>query len=283
MVGAKPTEIYGRKKSFLFNTVFFIIGAVLTATGNFVLLFIGRFISGIGVGMTSVVPPMLLAEIAPEEHRGIITTLHQLQITFSILLVAVIAYGFVTYVEHGWQYIQSFSAIPAILCLIFQDYIPESPKWLIQNELKNIDEKDEQVVIDTLLVSENGKEALKILNRLRQDTPEEEVKNELVSLIKEANHVKLNAHTNEVSWSEIIVDNRQAFIIGCGLMAFQALTGINSVVFYSTTIFSLAGFSESIIGTILYGIVNMGMTVVAAGFIDKMGRKVLLLNGSIVM
>jgi SP family arabinose:H+ symporter-like MFS transporter len=63
----------------------------------------------------------------------------------------------------------------------------------------------------------------------------------------------------------------------------QAMTGINSVVFYSTTIFSLAGFSQSIIGTALFGIVNFIMTVVAVFLIDKMGRKILILSGTYTM
>lgn len=112
----------------LFNTSFFIVGAVLSATGDIYALFIGRFISGIGVGTASSVPSVLLAEIATDETRGTITTLHQVKqlwapflwavrrltsyrlsqlgITTGIFFASILGYGMVTYVNHGWQYIQ---------------------------------------------------------------------------------------------------------------------------------------------------------------------------------
>jgi len=76
---------------------------------------------------------------------------------------------------------------------------------------------------------------------------------------------------------------RQGITIGLGLMFFQAMTGINSVIFYSTTIFGLAGFSQSIVGTASVGAVNVLMTLVVAYLIDKMGRKILLLIGTYIM
>ncbi len=86
----------------------------------------------------------------------------------------------------------------------------------------------------------------------------------------------------DVTWDEVF-QCRRAVIIGCGLTFFQAITGINSVVFYSTTIFELAGFSQSIIGTTIFGLLNFCMTLVSTVLIDKTGRRVLLLRGTYIM
>lgn len=77
MMGSYPAEKFGRKITLLANVIFFIVGSAMAASGNLVALFIGRFILGLGVGIVSVVPPVLLNEIAPEASRGVITTFHQ--------------------------------------------------------------------------------------------------------------------------------------------------------------------------------------------------------------
>lgn len=77
MMGSYPAEKFGRKITLLANVIFFIVGSALAASGNLIALFIGRFVLGLGVGIVSVVPPVLLNEIAPEASRGVITTFHQ--------------------------------------------------------------------------------------------------------------------------------------------------------------------------------------------------------------
>jgi MFS family permease len=90
MVGAHPMEKYGRRYTLLVNNSFFIVGAGLTAIGNLPCLMIGRFISGLGVGVTTVVPPVLLSEISSSATRGTVTTTHQvLCFCFVALLISV--------------------------------------------------------------------------------------------------------------------------------------------------------------------------------------------------
>jgi MFS family permease len=90
----------------MFNNVFFLVGGLLCCFSNQWTLFAGRLLAGFGVGMESVVVPVLLSEMATADTRGTITTLHQLQLTFGIFLCGIVGYGFVTYVDHGWVYIQ---------------------------------------------------------------------------------------------------------------------------------------------------------------------------------
>lgn len=106
LLGSAPAEKYGRRAVCLWNNLLFIAGALLCASGEEALLYIGRFIAGLGVGIESVVVPVLLSEIASDATRGTITTMHQLFLTVGIFMASVCGYGFVMYVEHGWQYLQ---------------------------------------------------------------------------------------------------------------------------------------------------------------------------------
>eukprot|EP00599_Poterioochromonas_sp_BG-1_P004192 CAMPEP_0173143058 /NCGR_PEP_ID=MMETSP1105-20130129/6453_1 /TAXON_ID=2985 /ORGANISM="Ochromonas sp., Strain BG-1" /LENGTH=504 /DNA_ID=CAMNT_0014056559 /DNA_START=22 /DNA_END=1536 /DNA_ORIENTATION=+ len=257
MVGSIPTESKGRKWTILWNNVFFIVGAVLTAIGNLPCLLIGRFIAGIGVGIATVAPPVLLSELASPANRGIITTAFQGLLTGGIFIASILSYGFVENVSHGWQYIQAFAAIPAIITVIFQSGFPESPKWLLARDSSE----------------STRREVAKILTALRP--PGYNVEEEIQNMVNEAK----NDAQSDASWSEVFAC-RKAMVIGCGLMFFQAATGINSVVFYSSTIFQLAGFDQSIIGTVCWTALNCIMTFVSAKLIDQAGRKTLILSGT---
>lgn len=253
----KPGDHYGRKATVLFNNVFYIFGGLLATIGDKNCLFVGRFLSGIGVGTTSVLVPVLLAEISPDVNRGTITTMHQVVLTISILVASLVAFGFVTYVSHGWQYCQIFEVIPSLVQIIFSSWVPESPKWLINNGSKE--------------------EAVQVLKYLRTENYDVEEETQQIE-----NETKSSTSADEVPWKEVFL-NRNALNIGCVLMFMQAFTGINSVVFYSTTIFGFAGFKEAILATSSFGAVNFTATMASAFLIDIYGRKVLLFYGTCIM
>lgn len=130
-IAAKPSEKLGRKNTLLLNNIFYIIGSTFSASGDFYLLCVGRFIGGLGVGVTSSVGPVLLSEISHESTRGQLTTFHPAFITFGILCASLLAYGFVTYVNHGWRLVQLCGAVPALVMTMFSSWMTESPKWLL--------------------------------------------------------------------------------------------------------------------------------------------------------
>mmetsp|Transcript_14699 Transcript_14699/g.20195 ORF Transcript_14699/g.20195 Transcript_14699/m.20195 type:complete len:528 (+) Transcript_14699:268-1851(+) len=337
LMGSLPAEKYGRKTAVLGNNLCFIVGAAIAATGNVYGLFIGKLISGVGVGVASVVPPVLLSEIATAETRGTITTLHQAVLTLAIFTASVLGYGMVTYVSHGWQYVQAFEAFPAVVMLLLYRQVPESPKWLLANTAQEymnnrrsagtadaensprtvniltqsmiLGDKDQvDLITSTNNINSNAlssqlsihsdsgisrpslssigisnyQEVVDLLRKLR---PAENfhfnVDREILSLLADA---KKDAAISEnaPTWAEVFAC-RKAVVIGCGLMFFQAITGVNSVFFYSTTIFNLAGFSQSIIGTAIVGAVNFLVTLLSTHLIDKFGRKVLLTSGTYIM
>ena len=123
-LGSYPSEIYGRRKTILYNNILFILGALLCSFPNLKSLLIGRFIAGMGVGLESVVVPVLLSEISSRETKGTLTLVHQVLLTLAIFFVSMMSYGFVTYVNRGWQYIQAGGMVPSLVQLAFVSYIP---------------------------------------------------------------------------------------------------------------------------------------------------------------
>mmetsp|Transcript_12347 Transcript_12347/g.18720 ORF Transcript_12347/g.18720 Transcript_12347/m.18720 type:complete len:551 (-) Transcript_12347:231-1883(-) len=256
LYGNIPAQKYGRKSTVLMNNILFISGAIMCCVSNKWVLYVGRFLAGGGVGIESVVVPVLMSEISSAEHRGAITTLHQWMLTLGIFVAGLVGYGFVEYVNHGWVYVQAGIAIPAIINLLGAGLMYESPKWLIsENRVKE------------------AKEVITALRPAGYDTDAE------MSAISD--EIAL-APDEETTWEEVFAC-RHAVIIGCGLMLAMAITGINTVIFYSATIFGFAGFDDAILATAAVGAVNFVATGVATYLVDKMGRKQLLVIGTSIM
>lgn len=257
LAGATPLELYGRKKTLLWNNAFFITGAMATASGNEVLLYVGRLISGFGVGVTSAVGPVLCAEIATESQRGRITGIFPIWCRLGMFVTVLVGYGFVKYVDHGWQYVQALGCVPAFFQFMFQFLIPESPKWLICTMNDKIKAKS-------------------WLIRLRDAGAD--IDGEIREIYK--NNEK-NLALQSVTWSDVFAWKR-AMIIGVALMVIQTQTGANSIFYYSSTIFGFAGFNDAILGTVIVNGVNFLMTVASAALVDSMGRKTLLMGGTYI-
>mmetsp|Transcript_1782 Transcript_1782/g.2799 ORF Transcript_1782/g.2799 Transcript_1782/m.2799 type:complete len:518 (-) Transcript_1782:256-1809(-) len=256
LMGSAPSEKYGRRTTILLNNLTFIGGAIMCSIANKYLIYIGRFLAGFGVGLESVVVPVLLSEIATAETRGTITTLHQLMITFGIFVAGLVGYGFVEYVNHGWVYVQAGIAVPALIMIFGMGFIPESPKWLVQHN--RVDD---------------AKTSLHILRQ-----PEHDINAEVQIMVNEGR----SGGDLEATWTEVF-SCRTAMIIGCGLMFGSAMSGVNTVIFYSSTIFGFAGFDEAILATAAVGAVNFIATGFATYLVDIMGRKQLLEYGTNLM
>lgn len=266
MTGGPLSDTYGRRHITLVNNWFFIIGGAMCSISNKWLLYFGRLIAGLGVGIECVVVPILLAEIATPATRGTITTVHQLLLTFGIFFVGILGYGLVTYVDHGWVYIQACSTIPALLMLLLSVYVPESPKWLIQKNRK----EDAKIVL---------------LDLRGHDANVEEEINEIKEEIKQDNvvtDIHGNVVNDDATWADVFACRFQ-MLVGIGLGIIAAATGINAIIFYSTQVFAFAGFDEAILATASVGAVNLLATALATYVIDVLGRKQLLEIGTGLM
>ncbi len=254
--GGWIADAFGRKKALFFSLFLFFIGILtLSKAIGFDTLLLGRFVTGIAIGIVSVAAPLYIAEISPHESRGTLVSLYQLGITIGILGAYVVAYAYAGQSE--WREMFGFGMIPLALQFVGLFFIPETPSWLMTHGRKA--------------------EADLILHKLRKSHSDEN----LVEAKKEE-----DAPTKK-NWKELFSPGvRTGFLIGIGVCVFQQITGINTVIYYAPKIFQLAGFQEvqtAIFAAILVGVVNVAMTIVALWLIDRLGRRPLLIGGLIGM
>lgn len=256
------TEKYGRKNVMITTAILYIISALGCAfAGSSAMLIIFRLLSGLSVGATSVVGPMYISEISPAYNRGKLVSMNQFAITFGILLAYIIDYFFIGLGENSWRYMLAVPAFFGTVYLIFLlTSLPESPRWLLSknrkdeavNVMKKIGGKqlidDELPEMEKILLNEKGKEKVRMGEIFRGKT------------------------------GKIV-------LIGTLIAAFQQITGINAVIMFAPKIFQSAGSAnvDSMMQSVIVGLVNFLMTIVALWLVDKKGRKTLLLWGAVGM
>ncbi|MET0636499.1 MAG: sugar porter family MFS transporter [Chitinophagaceae bacterium] len=257
----------GRKKTILIAGFMFLISAIGCAfPGSVTMLIVARMIGGIGVGMASVISPMLIAEFAPPEKRGRMIAYYQLAITLGLLLAFFSNLLITNYSTHefssetanwffkqeSWRPMFLAMAIPSIIFLFLLAGVPESPRWLVSV----------------------GKEekAKKILYSIR---PALVAERELSDINKAAFKASQN---NRSVFSPAI---RLPLLIGIVLAVLQQFSGINAVMYYGPSIFQTAGAenSNAILYQVIIGAINLLFTIVAIKLADKLGRKFLLKTG----
>lgn len=247
------SDIYGRKKIIVATGIIFAIGSLMCAYAvSPMWLIISRVVIGLAVGMVNFVVPLYLSEIAPQKIRGMLVSLFQLAITAGILFSYLINRIFAN-AEFNWRWMLGAGLIPAIILLVGITFLGDTPRWLIS---KKRDKEAKEIFLK--INPEDNAEAHIAEVRSTLDAP----KNQKGSAFK--------------SWMLMPV------MVGVGMMFMQICTGINTIIFYTTTIFKIAGFADNIsaiYATIGIGAVNFLMTFVAIFFTDKWGRKPLLYLG----
>ena len=241
------------------TAVLYIISALGCAfAGSSAILIIFRLLSGLAVGATSVVGPMYISEISPAHNRGKLVSMNQFAITFGILLAYIIDYSLLGLGENSWRYMLAVPAIFGTAYLIFLlTSLPESPRWLLS---KN--RKDEAISV----IKKIGGQQL-----INDELPEME-KLLLIEKGKE-----------KIRFGEIFKGKTgKIVLIGTLIAAFQQITGINAVIMFAPDIFQSAGSAkvDSLMLSVIVGLVNFFMTIVALWLVDKKGRKTLLLWGA---
>ncbi len=253
------SDRFGRKKVMILTAVLFAISAIGSAIPNSLTEFIiARFIGGLGVGAASMLSPLYISEIAPAKNRGKLVSLYQLAIVIGINLVYFINLEIATLnteawnVEYGWRWMLGSETLPALLFFVLLFFVPESPRWLV----KNGREAEALITLEKINGYEKSREILAdIKGVLNQET----------GTIKELFKPGL----------------RIALVVGVFLALFSQITGINAIIYYAPEIFKSVGFGtdSAFSQTVFIGLVNTLFTFVALIFIDKAGRKTLLLWG----
>lgn len=246
-------DLYGRKKIIIATALIFVVGSLMCGFAQSInQLIISRIIIGIAVGMVSFAVPLYLSEISPQKIRGMLVSLFQLAITAGILLSYLINRIFANF-EFNWRWMLGSGVIPAAILLIGISFLSDTPRWLIS---KNREQ-----------------EAKDIFNKIE---PEGDADTHIKEIRETLSAKKTGSKTGFNKWMFMPV------FVGVGIMFVQICTGINTIIYYTPTIFQIAGFSSRIgalYATIGIGFVNFIMTVVAIATIDHLGRKPLLYIG----
>lgn len=249
----------GRKKALFITAILFLISSIAAAMAeNLTQFILARLIGGVGIGAASMLSPLYISEIAPAKKRGTLVSLYQLAIVIGINLIyfvnlKIAAFGDESWaVEYGWRYMLASGVLPAFFFFLLLFLVPESPRWLVKKNRTN--------------------EALDILNKVNGEEDAKGILNEIErSLTHETGTIK-----------ELFQPGlRVAMIVGVVLALFSQITGINAIIYYAPEIFKSIGFGaeSALLQTVIIGLVNTLFTFVAIGFIDKLGRKTLLLWG----
>ncbi|KAL4899159.1 hypothetical protein BDW74DRAFT_171723 [Aspergillus multicolor] len=258
----------GRKKVILVADILFTVGAFIQAATSKVWgMIIGRSIVGLAVGSASLVTPLYISELAPSDARGRLVTILSLFITGGQVVAYIVGWLF-SYVGGGWRWIVGLGMLPAIFQLIIVVALPETPRWLVQAGHKD---KAQGIL---LKVFQDDQIAKQTLRNIQQEVAEEEA----VNKTSEGAGVKQRAHDLFQ-----IGGNRRALTIAVMLQALQQLCGFNSLMYFSATIFSLLSFSSPTLTSLSVAMTNFIFTLLAFVYIDRIGRRRILLYSIPVM
>jgi sugar porter (SP) family MFS transporter len=256
-LAAFPGDRLGRRDSLRLMAVLYFVSALGCAFAwSWSALVIFRFIGGLGIGGSSVLGPMYIAEIAPANWRGRLVGFFQFNIVLGILLAYLSNYlvGLGGLGSTEWRLEFGVAAIPAFLFFVMLFGIPRSPRWLA--DVGRVDE------------------ARQVLQLLGERDYEQELR-EIVDSIRES----------KSAGQEALFQRRYALpvFLAISIGAFNQLSGINAILYYLNDIFARAGFGKvsGNLQAVAIGATNLIFTVLAVSVIDKVGRKTLLLIGSV--
>jgi len=256
LIAGNIADRFGRKPGLMTAAFIFALSSVAIAFSSSLGIFVVmRFAAGIGVGMASLLCPMYIAEISPANVRGRNVAINQLTVVIGILVTNLVNYFLADTGPDAWRWMFGLGVVPSLIFLIGVIWLPESPRWLV---------KDGQI-----------DRAQKILRTLGSESFAE-------STLKEVEK-SLQGNT-KMSYKAVFEKTvRPAVVVGITLAVFQQFCGINVVFNYTSTIFESVGanLNQQLFETVSIGIVNLVFTLLAMWQVDKLGRKPLMLAGSL--
>lgn len=247
---------YGRKPGLIVSAGIFAVSSLGMALSPYLTEFIAmRFCAGIGVGMASMLSPLYIAEISPAQVRGRNVAINQLTIVLGILITNLVNYQLADQGADVWRWMFGLGVIPSLLFLTGVLFLPESPRWLIKAGMMD--------------------KATRVLSKIG---PAQFVSNSLQQIGKTV-HQSANASYSAVFAKAV----RPAVVVGVVLAVFQQFCGINVVFNYTSTIFKSVGanLDRQLFETVAIGSVNFVFTLLAMWQVDRLGRRPLMLAGSL--
>jgi len=257
VIAGAISDRYGRKPGLMMAALIFAVSSLgMAFSGSLSTFIMMRFTAGIGVGMASMLSPMYIAEISPASVRGRNVAINQLTIVIGILITNLVNYLLANKGVDAWRWMFGLGVVPSALFLLGVLWLPESPRWLMQ--------------------ANQQERARRILGRIGNPDFAETT----ITDIKRS----LQGGTKKVTLADVFAPSaRKAVILGIALAVFQQFCGINVVFNYTSTIFESVGanLNQQLFETVSIGAVNLVFTLIAMWQVDKLGRKPLMLTGSI--
>ena len=254
-VGGWASDRFGRRIVLFSAGVLYCVGASTAALAHdFAQLLAARLLDGVAMGLALLIAPLYIAEVSPARVRGRLVTLNQLA-TVTGILIGYLCNGALARIPAGnWRWMFAVGATPAVLLCLVLPLIPESPRWLLQRGDVNC--------------------ALSVLRRM---LPADEVANAV-------REISASIQAESGTYRELLGRAlRKPLMLAIMLAAAQQITGINTVLYYGTIIFSEHGgaSASSAMGmNVAVGLVNLAFTILGLVLIDKVGRRPLLLIGT---
>ncbi|CUS23491.1 LAQU0S10e01640g1_1 [Lachancea quebecensis] len=267
IVLGKLGEIYGRRLGLSIVVVIYSVGIIIqiASIDKWYQYFIGRIISGLGVGAITILSPMLISEVSPKHLRGTLVSCYQFMVTGGIFLGYCANYGTKTYSNSvQWRVPLGLCFAWAMFMIGGMVFVPESPRFLVE--------------------AGRLEEARRSLARVNKASLEDAV----VTLELENIEASVEAEkmAGKASWAELVTGKPQMLkrtLNGVIIMSLQQLTGDNYFFYYGTTIFKAVGMSDSFETAIVFGVVNFFCTSLSLYTVDRFGRRNCLIWGAMGM
>jgi len=257
LLGGWPADRFGRKATLLWIGVLYFVGAVGSALAPNVATFIAaRVIGGLGIGISTVVAPMYISEIAPPKYRGRLAGMFQFNIVFGILIAFVSNALLAGVGENAWRWMLGVAAFPSLLYAVFCFGLPESPRWLLSRK----GDRDA---------------GMQVLQRIEPEASKAEIATEADAIIAASSEQASSGHF----WTRRL---SKPIMLAILIAFFNQLSGINAILYFAPRIFELTGLAAkaALLQSIGIGITNLVFTFVGLWLIDRLGRRTLLFIGS---
>jgi sugar porter (SP) family MFS transporter len=256
LLGGWPADRFGRKATLLWIGVLYFVGAVGSGLAPNVATFIvARVIGGLGIGVSTVVAPMYISEIAPPKYRGRLAGMFQFNIVFGILIAYVSNWLLAGVGENAWRWMLGVAAFPSLLYAVFCFGLPESPRWLLSRK--------------------GDREAgLQVLQRIEPDISKAEIAAQADAIMAASSEQTVGNF-----WTMRL---RKPILLAILIAFFNQLSGINAILYFAPRIFELTGLGAkaALLQSIGIGVTNLVFTFVGLWLIDRLGRRTLLYIGS---
>jgi sugar porter (SP) family MFS transporter len=258
LIGGWPSDRYGRRNTLMFIGMLYLAGAIGSASASDVYSFAAaRFLGGLGIGISTIVAPLYISEIAPPKHRGLLAGMFQFNIVFGILVAYLSNALFAGVGPNAWRWMLGVATFPSLLYTVLCYALPESPRWL-------------------LCIKSDEANAKRTLRAIRPDATLAEIEDETAA-IKAAN---MRTHSTGKFWSASL---RAPISLAFFVAFFNQMSGINAILYFAPRIFELTGLGAraALLQSVGIGLTNLIFTLIGIWLIDRLGRRTLLYIGSI--